>query len=158
MSRERPSAENLAAPADARVAVVAARFNAELVGTLLDGCTRRLGELGVTQVDVHRVPGAFELPVAAKLIASARAAESVILIGCVIRGDTAHFDFVAGEAAAGINRVAIETGVPCIFGVLTVENRQQALDRAGGSHGHAGESAAEAAVEMILLSRKIAGR
>jgi 6,7-dimethyl-8-ribityllumazine synthase len=158
MSRHTPQPIELKIPPDARVAVVAARWNADIVEALLAGCVARLRSLGIGEanLDVHRVPGAYELPVAAKMcVKSRRFYNAVILIGCVIRGDTAHFDYVAGEAARGIQQVGIDSGVPCIFGVLTVENHQQALDRAGGSHGHAGEAAAEAAAEMIALARTI---
>lgn len=161
MSRDTPKHAELKFPGDARVAVVAARWNADIVGLLLDGCVARLRELGIDEdrLDVHRVPGAYELPVAAKmLVGSKRFYDAVILLGCVIRGDTAHFEYVAGEAARGIQNVAVASGVPCLFGVLTVENHQQALDRAGGSHGHAGIAAADGAAEMIALSRAVKSR
>ncbi len=140
-------------PSDARVAVIAARFNAELVDELLAGCLGRLREIGMddSRLEAHRVPGAFELPVAAKALAETRRYAAVICLGCVVRGDTPHFDFVAGEAARGIQQVAIETGVPVIFGVLTTNTEEQARARIGGSHGHAGVSAADAAAEMIAL-------
>ena len=158
MSRDAPTPVDLRLPDDARVAVVAARFNADIVDVLLVGCVERLraAGAGVAGLAIHRVPGAFELPVAAKMFVAA-GFDAVVLLGCVIRGDTAHFEYVAGEAARGINQVAIDSGVPCVFGVLTVESRQQALDRAGGSHGHAGISAADAAIEMIALARHVAG-
>ena len=144
----------------ARVAVIAARFNAHIVDELLSGCIARLKELGAKeqQVEVFRVPGAFELPVAAKAAARAGRFNAVICLGCVIRGDTPHFDYVAGEAARGIQQVAIEQSLPIIFGVLTTETEQQAKDRTGGSHGHAGQRAAEAAAEMIAVLGNIAGR
>jgi 6,7-dimethyl-8-ribityllumazine synthase len=147
-------------PASVRIGVVAARFNAHITDLLLDGCRARLTELGVdaSRVEIHRVPGAFELPVAAKLLADTRRFDAIICLGCVIRGDTAHFDYVAGEAARGIMRVSIDSATPCIFGVLTVESEQQARDRAGGTHGHAGISAANAAAEMIQLARTIKQR
>lgn len=140
-------------PPDARVAVVAARFNAHIVDELLGGCLRRLGELRLPddRVDVYRVPGAFELPVAAKLMAETGRFAAVICLGCVIRGDTPHFDYVAGEAARGIQQVALAHRLPVIFGVLTTNTEEQALARAGGAHGHAGERAAEAAAEMVDL-------
>ena len=146
-------------PPDARFAIVAARFNASIVEELLRGCVRRLGELKVGADDhvVHRVPGAFELPVAARALAMTREFSAVICLGAVIRGDTPHFDFVAGEAARGIQQVAIEQALPVIFGVLTTDTQQQALDRIGGSHGHAGERAAEAAVEMAGVMHRIGG-
>src|SRR4029450_10481031 len=104
----------------------------------------------------HRVPGAFELPVAAKVLAETGRFSAVICLGAVIRGDTPHFDYVAGEAARGIQRVALSESLPVIFGVLTTNTLQQALDRTGGPHGHAGERAAEAALEMIALVRRVA--
>lgn len=140
-------------PPDAHVAIVAARFNAQIVDVLLDGCVRRLGELGLgpARVQVHRVPGAFELPVAAKVLAQTSRFGAIICLGCVVRGDTPHFDYVAGEAARGIQQVALSENIPVIFGVLTTNTEQQALDRAGGTHGHAGANAAEAAAEMIVM-------
>src|SRR5207253_1723455 len=144
-------------PRDARVAVVAARFNAPIVDELLAGCLRRLEALGVSEdrVAVQRVPGAFELPVAAKVLARTGRFRAVVCLGCVIRGDTPHFDYVAGEAARGIQQVALSESLPVIFGVLTTNTEQQALDRIGGSHGHAGERAAEAALEMIALVHRV---
>lgn len=160
MSKHHPQQQKHSIPLDARVAVVAARFNAHIVDELLAGAEARLKELGLdgARVDVHRVPGAFELPVAAKMLIDTQRYAAVICLGCVIRGDTAHFDYVAGEAARGIQNVSTQTGVPVIFGVLTTENEQQARDRTGGTHGHAGRNAADAAVEMIALSHAILSR
>jgi 6,7-dimethyl-8-ribityllumazine synthase len=157
MSSKFPHFQPADVPASARVAIVAARFNAEIVDELLSGCTRRLGELGIetARIEIHRVPGAFELPIAAKLLAGTGLVQSIICLGCVIRGDTPHFDYVAGEAARGIGRVALEEKLPVIFGVLTTETLEQAQDRIGGAHGHAGERAAEAAVEMMALVTRI---
>ena len=149
---------DLEIPPDAKVAIVAARFNERFVAELLSGCVRRLRERGLddeTRVQVQRVPGAFELPLAAQALARTRKYAAVICLGCVIRGETAHFDYVAGECARGIARVALDESIPVIFGVLTTNNEQQALDRLGGSHGHAGESAAESALEMIVLMRRL---
>lgn len=159
MSSDAPKPAAIVMPADARVAVVATRWNGDIVDRLLDGCVTRLRALGTgdARLSVYRVPGAYELPVAAKMCVD-HFYDAVILLGCVIRGDTAHFDFVAGEAARGIQQVAIDSGIPCLFGVLTVENHQQALDRAGGSHGHAGIAAADGAAEMIALARAIGAR
>jgi 6,7-dimethyl-8-ribityllumazine synthase len=158
MSTEFPRAVLSNVPVDARVAFVAARFNAEIVDALLTGCLERLKALGIDpqgRVEVFHVPGAFELPLAAKAAAETRRFAAVICLGCVIRGDTPHFDYVAGEAARGIREIGCETGVPVIFGVLTTNTRQQALDRAGGAHGHAGERAAEAALEMISVLHEV---
>ena len=153
MSTDAPAFSPSDVPPDARVAVVAARFNQTIVDELLAGCLRRLATLDVPEdrVEVYRVPGAFELPVAAKVLAETRRFGAVVCLGCVIRGDTPHFDYVAGEAARGIQDVAISEALPVIFGVLTTNTEQQALDRTGGSHGHAGERAAEAALEMIAM-------
>jgi 6,7-dimethyl-8-ribityllumazine synthase len=153
MSTASPEPVNVELPDDARVAVVAARFNAHITDELLAGCVRRLGELGLTHehVEVHRVPGAFELPVAARVLAQTKRFSAVICLGCVVRGDTPHFDFVAGECARGIQQVALTECLPVIFGVLTTNTEQQALDRIGGSHGHAGRNAADAAAEMIAM-------
>ena len=153
MSTAAPTYQPATIPPDAAVAVVAARFNATLVDELLAGCVRRLADAGMTgsRVTVHRVPGAFELPVTAKVLADTGKFAAVVCLGAVVRGDTPHFDFVAGEAARGCMAVSIATGVPVIFGVLTTNTEQQAWDRTGGPHGHAGERAAEAAVEMIAV-------
>src|SRR3954463_5483644 len=138
MSTDAPAPPtNLSLPLDVRVAVVAARFNADIVDELLAGCLRRLKGLGVGEdrVYVERVPGAFELPVAAKLLANTRRFGAVVCLGAVIRGDTPHFDYVAGECARGIQQVALSEALPVIFGVLTTNTQQQALDRIGGSQG-----------------------
>src|SRR5829696_1613852 len=153
MSTNTPQPVGFDLPPGARVAVVAARFNAKIVDELLAGCLRRLKALGVTddRVETHRVPGAFELPVAAKVLAQTHKFSAIVCLGCVVRGDTPHFDYVAGEAARGIQRVSLSESLPVIFGVLTTNTEQQALDRVGGAHGHAGERAAEAALEMIAM-------
>jgi 6,7-dimethyl-8-ribityllumazine synthase len=157
MSRESPEFKPSDVPRDARIAIVAARFNAPIVDEVLSGCLRRLQQIGIdeSRIEVHRVPGAFELPVAAKMLIDTGKFAAVICLGCVIRGDTPHFDYVAGEAARGIQNVATSSGVPVIFGVLTTNTEKQARQRIGGSHGHAGERAAEAAAEMIALRARL---
>ena len=157
MSTKPPPFEPTEVPPDAKVAIVAARFNETLVDALLQGCTKRLEELGVAaaRVSVHRVPGAFEIPLAAKAIARAGRHAAVICLGAVVRGETPHFDYVAGECARGIAEVGRSEMVPVIFGVLTTNDEKQAWERVGGKHGHAGERAAEAALEMIVLMRKL---
>ena len=157
MSTHVPAPAATTFPAGTRVAVVAARFNAHIVDELLAGCLRKLGQMGLNDaaIDVHRVPGAFELPVAAKLLAQTKQFGAVICLGCVIRGDTPHFDYVAGECARGIQQVAIAESLPVIFGVLTTNTEEQARARTGGSHGHAGEWAAQAAAEMIDLAARV---
>jgi 6,7-dimethyl-8-ribityllumazine synthase len=157
MSTKFPGFDPADLPDTTRVAVVAARFNVEVVDELLSGCMRRLEELGVdgSRVEIYRVPGAFELPVAAKMLARTKKFSSIVCLGCIIRGDTPHFDYVAGEAARGIQQVALEENMPVIFGVLTTNTEEQAQQRIGGSHGHYGERAAEAAAEMMALMMRI---
>src|SRR2546421_12237239 len=157
MSTQAPGFKASDLPGDARIAIAAARFNQEIVDELLAGCMRRLEDHGVgaDRVTVQQVPGAFELPLAAKLLAQTKRYSAVICLGAVVRGETPHFDFVAGQCAGGIARVALDEMIPVIFGVLTTDNEKQARDRLGGKHGHAGKSAAEAAVEMIATMRRI---
>jgi 6,7-dimethyl-8-ribityllumazine synthase len=148
-----PSARNF--PPDTRVAVVAAHFNQHIVQRLIDGCLQRLEELGLGDdaIEVLRVPGAFELPLAAQQAARTRRFHAVICLGAVIRGDTPHFDYVAGECARGVLQVSLTESLPVVFGVLTTNTEQQALDRSGGSHSHAGVSAAQTAADMIAVLR-----
>lgn len=157
MSTQPPAFNAKNVPPDARIAIVAARFNAHIVDELLAGCVRRLNQLGIdgSRISVHRVPGAFELPLAAKALARTKRYAAVVCVGAVIRGDTPHFEYVAGECTRGIAEVSLSEMLPVIFGVLTTNTEQQALDRIGGVHGHAGERAAEAAVEMIALLEEI---
>jgi len=141
-----------------RLAIVAGRFNDHITKPLLAGAVRTLASLGLDDVPVHWVPGAFEIPLVAQQLASSERYDAVICLGAVIRGDTPHFDFVAGQCAAGIQRVALDTGVPVIFGVLTTDDLDQALARCGSTSGDApgnkGEESARTAVEMVdLLSR-----
>jgi 6,7-dimethyl-8-ribityllumazine synthase len=136
-----------------RVALVAARFNADIVDAMVVGAQaawlRQGGDPGALLL--VRVPGAFELPLVARKLAQSGRFDAVIALGCVIRGDTAHFDFVAGEAARGIAEAARDTGVPVIFGVLTTENVEQAIERASPSRMDKGGEAMEAALEMTLV-------
>jgi 6,7-dimethyl-8-ribityllumazine synthase len=160
MSTHAPKSVSGQLAANARVAIVAARFNGHIVDELLNGCRQRLGELKVSQdnVEVHHVPGAFELPLAAKMLAQTRKFDAVICLGCVIRGETPHFEYVAGQCAAGIQWVAVDQNLPVIFGVLTTNTEEQARDRIGGKHGHAGVRAADAAAEMVQLARDVRKR
>jgi 6,7-dimethyl-8-ribityllumazine synthase len=142
-----------------RLAVVVARFNAHVTGKLYDGCRDELGGRGLdldTLTSVE-VPGCFELPVVAKELASSGRYDAVICLGAVIRGDTPHFDYVSSGTASGLQRAALDTGVPVIFGVLTTDNDEQALERAGGSVGHKGRDAALTAIEMIYTMRRVRG-
>ena len=132
------------------VAVVAGRFNSHVTLRLLDGVHRGLDVTGAA-AETHWVPGAFEIPLTALTLAATHRYAAVVCIGSVIRGDTAHFDHVAGQCAAGIQRVSLDTGVPAIFGVLTTDNLDQALARSEGPGGHnVGEEAALTAIEMAL--------
>jgi len=140
---------------DMHVAIAVARFNRDITDGLLDGAQRTLEKAGAANVDVVWVPGAFELPLVAQRLATGGDVDAVICIGAVVRGDTPHFEYVAGECAAGVARVALDTGIPVIFGVLTVETREQAFDRIGGSEGHKGEEAAATAIEMVALLRAL---
>jgi 6,7-dimethyl-8-ribityllumazine synthase len=136
-----------------RVAIVAARFNAPLVDQLVDGATRAWRAHGgrESQLLVQRVPGAFELPLAALKFAASGEYQAVIALGCVIRGDTPHFDYVAGECARGLMDAGLATGVPVIFGVLTTETQAQAEERASVSRMNKGGESLDAALEMIEL-------
>ena len=136
-----------------RVAIVVARFNHDITSELLEGAERILQKQGAADVSVLWVPGAFEAPLVAKRLAASGTVDAVICLGAVIRGETAHFEYVAGETAAGITRAGLDTGIPVIFGVLTVDDRQQARDRLGGKEGHKGEEAALTAIEMVALLR-----
>jgi len=138
-----------------RLAVAVARFNRDVTERLLEGAERVARAHGAGDVSVVWVPGAFELPLVAKHLAASGAVDAVVCLGAVIRGETAHFEYVAGECASGITRAALDTGVPVVFGVLTVDDRQQALDRVGGKEGHKGEEAMETAIEMVSLLRSL---
>jgi 6,7-dimethyl-8-ribityllumazine synthase len=143
----------------ARFAVIAARFNETISKRLLDGALRALAAGGVPEsaVDVHWVPGAFELPQAAAVVARTGRYAGVVCVGCVIRGQTPHFDFIAGQSAAGIQRVGLDTGVPTTFGVITALTEAQAFERAGGEVGNRGAEAAEAALEMAAFVANVGG-
>jgi 6,7-dimethyl-8-ribityllumazine synthase len=134
-----------------RVAIAVARFNRDITEALLDGARRTLDKYGAADVSVVWVPGSFELPLVAHRLARSGAVDAVICLGAVVRGDTPHFEYVAAECAAGITRAGLDTGVPVIFGVLTVDTRKQAVERLGGKEGHKGEEAAATAIEMVAL-------
>ena len=140
-----------------RVAIVAARFNDFIVATLLKGATAAWAARGGVAADlaVIRVPGAFELPLAAKKLGASGRYDAVVALGCVIRGDTPHFEYVAGECARGLQQASLETGVPIAFGVLTVENVDQALERASTDAGNKGGEAMETALEMAALLKRL---
>ncbi len=142
---------------DRRIAIVAARFNETVTSALVEGALAGLAKHGVPgeAITVAWVPGAFEIPIVARRFAASGGVDAVICLGAVIRGETSHFELVANEAARGIARVALETGVPCIFEILATEDLAQAQARAGGAHGNKGWDAAEDALEMAALLRSV---
>jgi 6,7-dimethyl-8-ribityllumazine synthase len=142
------------------IGIVCARFNGEITEELLTAATKALVAHGVADdaIATYRVPGAFELPVAAQRLAHSGRYDAVIALGAVIRGETAHFELVAQNAAAGIARVALDSGVPVIFGVLATDTPEQARDRTGGAHGNSGEAAALAAIEMASVLGEMPSR
>lgn len=141
-----------------RVAAVVAGFHRDIAERLLAGAGARLAEAGLSEghLDVRWVPGAFELPLAAKSMADRGDYAAVIALGLVVRGETAHFDYICNAASTGLTRVGLDTGVPCAFGVLTTETHAQAEARSGGAVGNAGADAADAAIAMINLLREAA--
>ena len=154
MTEGKPLEENL----DARglkFAVVCARFNNFVTDRLLEGALEALKRAGATEIDVVKVPGAWELPLAAKTLAAHKKPHAIIALGAVIRGDTPHFDYVAGQAASGLMAVQLETGIPVAFGVLTTNTIEQATDRAGGKDGNKGYDAAITAIEMAAQIRRL---
>jgi 6,7-dimethyl-8-ribityllumazine synthase len=142
---------------DLRIALVASRFNETVVERLVKGAVEALAAQGadLRSVELVRVPGAFDLPPVVRRVAESGRCDAIVALGAVIRGETAHFDYVAGECAAGLARVAADTGVPVVLGVLTTENEEQALERAGGREGNKGADAARAAIELANLMRKL---
>jgi 6,7-dimethyl-8-ribityllumazine synthase len=134
-----------------RFAIVVGRFYEELAERLVAGAQRAFGEAGAGDADVFEVPGAFELPPAALLLAQTGRYDGVACLGAVIRGETSHYDYVCTESARGIMDVQLRTGVPCAFGVLTVENLDQALARTGGGKRDQGAHAAEAVIALARL-------
>lgn len=149
--------ESGATVAGIRIAIVAARFNAVVVDKLVSGALETLHAQGLRDetLALVYVPGAFEIPLAVKKLAASGQYDAVIALGAVIRGETPHFDFVAGECAHGISQVTLDSGVPVAFGVLTCDTLEQALARAGGSAGNKGADAALAALQMADLLRKL---
>ena len=137
------------------LAIVVARFNEFATAKLLAGAQEAAERYGVARHEVFWVPGSFEIPVVAKRLAGSGRYHAVVCLGAVIRHETAHFEYVAGQAAEGIQRAALDTGVPCIFGVLTCDTEEQALERAGGKHGNKGFEAVEVAVRVANLLRDL---
>ncbi len=141
---------------DLRIAIVVARFNEDVTRRLLRGALNALKERGVEDPDVLWVPGSLELPVTALALAERGNHDAIVCLGCVIRGETYHFEVVANQAAAGIMQVQLDTGVPVAFGVITTEDKEQALARSGPKNNK-GAEAAEAAIEMANLMREVQG-
>ena len=154
-----PEIEGSLDGAGLRVCVVVARWNEFVTRRLMEGAVTTLRESGLADQDVTVawVPGSFEVPTAARWAAMGGRFDAIICLGAVIRGETAHFEYVAGGAAEGIAAISRDTGVPVIFGVLTVDSVEQALARAGGKDGHKGEEAAHAAIAMANLHRLLNG-
>ena len=143
--------------ADGRYAIVVGRFSQFVVDSLVEGAVDALVRHGVDEdnITVIRVPGAYEIPLAAQAVAEKGDVDAIIALGAVIRGSTPHFDYVAGESASGLNKVQMDTGVPCAFGVLTVDTIEQAIERAGTKAGNKGAEAALVAIEMVSVLRQI---
>lgn len=139
------------------IGIIAARFNDHIVTNLRDGALRGLARCGVKDEHIIEewVPGAFEVPLAAKVLAQTGKVDAIICLGTVIRGDTPHFEYVCGEAARGIQDAQMSTGIPVMFGVLTLNTEQQAIDRSGPGIDNKGDEAAMGAVEMALLVQKL---
>lgn len=151
-----PEFQGLPSGVGRRMAVLASRFNEPIVKKLVDGAMQALVESGVVfeDIDVVWVPGAWELPIAARWLLSSERYDALVAVGAVIRGDTAHFDYIAGEASRGLAAASAEAETPIGFGVLTCDTDEQAEERAGGAHGNKGYDAAVAALEMVdLLNR-----
>lgn len=152
-----PNPFNADVDGDVRIAVVRAEWNGDITSELSEGCFDTLVGHGVREdfIDVYTVPGAVELTFAASQIIESGAYDACVVFGCVIRGETPHFDYVCQSVTQGVTHLNAECDIPVIFGLLTVENRQQALDRIGGQHGHKGKEAAEAALKMIQFANRI---
>ncbi|MHB1278498.1 MAG: 6,7-dimethyl-8-ribityllumazine synthase [Bacteroidia bacterium] len=135
------------------IGIAVAEWNPEVTNALLEGAVATLLRAGVKEerIEIRRVPGTFELPIACQWMAEQKKTDAVIGLGCVIQGETRHFDFICDATANAMQNVALKSNKPCIFGVLTTDNQQQALDRAGGKHGNKGDEAAVTALKMVAL-------
>ena len=142
---------------DAMIGIVASRYNAKIVDRLLSACIARLQRAGLElgQILVIEVPGAFEIPVAVQRLVLKKNCDAVIALGAVIRGETPHFEYIARECAHGLARIALDQDIPVIFGVLTVDNMEQALDRSGAEESNKGAEAAQTAIHMVHVMRRI---
>ncbi|NBH74841.1 6,7-dimethyl-8-ribityllumazine synthase [Rodentibacter pneumotropicus] len=150
--------EGVVAAPNAKVAVVIARFNSFINESLLEGAVdtlKRIGQVKDENITLVRAPGAYELPLVARRLTESKKFDAIVALGTVIRGGTAHFEYVAGEASSGLSKVAMESEIPVAFGVLTTENIDQAIERAGTKAGNKGSEAALTALEMINLLQQI---
>ncbi|MBI3005211.1 MAG: 6,7-dimethyl-8-ribityllumazine synthase [Ignavibacteriales bacterium] len=139
----------------ARIAVIVSQFHKDITDRLLEGAKECFRQHGISKYDVFHCPGSFELPQVAQRLVKERRWDAVVCLGAVIRGKTSHFEYVASETARGIQDVALRSGIPVLFGVLTTENEKQALERAGGKFGNKGWDAAVAAIEMNSLFKRL---
>lgn len=148
---EIPSAKSM------KFGIVVAEWNSDVTNALLEGCTSTLLKYGASEkhIIVKQVPGTFELTIGAQFMAEYTEADAIIVLGCVIQGETRHFDFICQGVTQGITQININYNIPVIFGVLTTENQQQALDRAGGKHGNKGDEAALTAIKMVALQNEM---
>ncbi|MDE3197777.1 MAG: 6,7-dimethyl-8-ribityllumazine synthase [Acidobacteriota bacterium] len=142
---------------DLRFALVVSRFNSSVTGKLLEGALEAIAKCGgkAENIQVIRIPGAFEFPVTARALANTERYDAIVCLGAVVRGGTPHFDYVAGEAARGIAQASYDSGIPVAFGVLTTDTMEQAEDRAGGKDGNKGYDAAMTAIEMAHVLRRV---
>ena len=150
--------EGAVAAPNAKIAIAIARFNSFINESLLEGAIdalQRLGQVKQENITVVRAPGAYELPLVARRLAESKKFDAIVALGTVIRGGTAHFEYVAGEASSGLGKVAMEAEIPVAFGVLTTENIEQAIERAGTKAGNKGAEAALTALEMVNLLQQI---
>ena len=157
VSRNHVKADHLVrSPPGAHYAIIASRWNAEIVDALLEGARRAFAECGVDEsaLTILRVPGAWELPMLAAQLAASKKYVAIVALGCVVRGETRHYEHVADQCAAGLMRVALDRGVPVLNGVLAVEREADARARAGGAHGNKGGEVARVAVEMAAMVRE----
>ncbi|TCK01519.1 6,7-dimethyl-8-ribityllumazine synthase [Volucribacter psittacicida] len=150
--------EGAVAAPNARIAIVIARFNSFINESLLEGAVdalKRIGQVKDENITLVRVPGAYELPLVARRLAESKQYDAIVALGTVIRGGTAHFEYVAGEASSGLGQVAMQADIPVAFGVLTTENIEQAIERAGTKAGNKGAEAALVALEVVNLLEQI---
>ena len=138
-----------------RIAIVAARFNATIVDGLIEGAQAELERCGAELSSLRYVPGAWELPLAAQLVAEHEAPDAIVALGAVIRGETAHFEYISGECATGLSRVSLDLSLPVAFGVLTCDSDRQAVARSAPGADNKGVEAARAAIEMVALARAL---